>query len=404
MKRTILLGITGGIAAVKVPHLIDKLIPLYTVEVIETLSAQRIVPSDEIEERTGNPVYTDLFNKTFDPKNILKNRHVEHIDLADRADLFVIVPASANTIAKLAHGIADDYLTTTALAVTCPILVCPSMNVHMWKHPATQKNVQTLRSLGYHIAGPDCGMLACGYEGEGRLIDIEVLTKAIMSFTSLTKPLSGKKVLITAGGTIEPIDDVRVMTNKSSGKMGVALAEAAYLAGAEVLLLRSKTSVVPQLVVKEMMFDTADSLHEFMKRFCPKFDICIHAAAVSDFSVAYKQGKTSSKKPLALELEPRKKILEVIKIYNPEIFLVAFKAEYNVSNKQLVSLARNRLAKSNADLIVANDVSRPGIGFQSNENEVIVIDRSGKTHHVPRQTKSVIAENIVSIIAKKIHL
>lgn len=404
MKRTILLGISGGIAAVKVSLLIKQLINHnYDVEVIETPSAEHIIPSGEIEKLTGHRVYTHLFDKSFNHKKILQTRRVEHINLADRTDLFIIVPATANTIAKLAHGMADDYLTTTALAVTCPVIVCPSMNVHMWKHAATQRNISALRNLGYHIMGPDSGMLACGYTGEGRLIDVTKLTEVITQFTSVTKPLTGKKVLVTAGATIEPIDDVRVITNNSSGKMGVAIAEAAVLAGAEVLLLRSKTSVSSRLWVKELIFDTADSLEVLMKTYCPSYDMCIHAAAVSDFEVKNKRiGKTSSDQPLALELEPRKKILESVKTYNPKIFLVAFKAESNVSDKELVRLAKHRLSKAHADLIVANDVGRVGQGFQSDENEVFVIDKNAATLHIPKMSKTHIAERIVKCIVKNI--
>ena len=398
MKRTILLGVTGGIAAVKVPDLIRHLIPNFTIEVIQSLSAEQIIPSKNIEQLTGRPVYTNLFHKNFDQKKILKNRKVEHIDVADRADLFVIVPATANTIAKLAHGMADDFLTTTVLAATCPIVVCPSMNVHMWHHPATQKNVEALQRFGYHILGPDSGMLACGYVGEGRLIDIDKLAAAIESFSSLTKPLTGCKVLVTAGGTIEPIDDVRVITNKSSGKMGVAIAQAAIMAGADVLLLRSNTSVFSRLGIRELLFDTSDSLEKLMKTHCPNYDVCIHTAAVSDFEVKNKRlGKTSSDKPLALELEPRKKILESIKKYNPKIFLVAFKAESNVSDEELVHLAKNRLAKAHADLIVANDVGRKNQGFQSDQNEVYVISNKSVLHF-PKAPKSIIAEQIVALL------
>lgn len=393
MKPIILLGITGGIAAVKVPSLIERLTKRYTLRVIMTPSARKIVSI------TGRSIYTDLFPEKFDPKHILANRRVEHIDLADSADLFVIVPATANVIAKLAHGMADDYITTTALAVTCPIIVCPSMNVHMWQNPVTRQNIEKLRAQGKHIAGPDSGMLACGYTGEGRLIDIEKLTETIASFTSLRKPLAGKNVLVSAGATIEPIDDVRVMTNKSSGKMGVAIAQAALLAGANVLLLRSTTSVSPRLAVKEELFDTAESLEILMKHYCPNMDIVIHAAAVSDFAIKNRgMGKTSSKEPLALELEPRKKILESIKTYNPKVFLVAFKAEWNVSNELLATLAKNRLARAHADLIIANDVGRANVGFQSDDNEVFVIDKRGRIVHLARASKSIIAERIIRFL------
>ncbi len=399
MKQTVLLGITGGIAAVKIPSLLDQLMPHVSVETIMTLSAVKIVPAREIEGRTGKPVYTELFPYAFRAQDILTSRKVEHIALADRLDLIVVVPATANIIAKLASGLADDYLTTTVLAATCPVIVCPSMNVHMWHHPATQKNIATLRRFGYRIAGPDSGMLACGYEGTGRLIDIPKLSRMILSQTALTKPLSGKRILVTAGATIEPIDDVRFITNKSSGKMGVAIAEAAKAAGAHVLLLRSETAVAPRMSIDEQTFDTADALQLLVKNNCKNFDICIHTAAVSDFQVKNKKsGKTSSRKPLALELEPRRKILQAIKQYNPDIFLVAFKAEFNVSDQELITLARERLAGSNADLIVANDVGRTSGGFGSDENEVTIIPKTGTPVHVPIASKAEIAQRIIRFL------
>ncbi len=400
MKPTVLLGVTGGIAAVKVPALIAKLQNRgLVVETILTPSAARIIDSQEIKNLTGKRPYTTLFPRSFSADTILNTRHVEHIDLADRASLYVIVPATANSIAKLAHGIADDYLTTTALAVTCPVLVCPSMNVHMWHHPTTQENVAKLRHLGYHIAGPARGMLACGYEGTGRLIDTAMLTQTIVSFSSVAKPLLGKNALVTAGGTIEPIDDVRMITNKSSGKMGVAMAHALVQAGATVILLRSRTSVSPELAMQEEEFDTAESLEKRMKKYLPTMDICIHAAAVSDFSVKNaRHGKTSSDTPLSLELEPRKKILDSIKRIHPSVFLVAFKAESRLSPKKLVSLAQARLAHASADLIIANDVGRDATGFGSDMNDVYVITAAGQVTHIPLSPKSVVAQEIIKFL------
>jgi len=400
MESTVLLGISGGIAAVKIPELITQLTKRsITIETIETRSATKIVSPQEIASLTGRRVHLDMFDEHFSAKEILAKRHVKHIDLADSADLFVIVPATANAIAKLATGIADDYLTTTALAVTCPVVVCPSMNVHMWTHPSTQKNVQTLKTLGYHILGPDDGMLACGYSGTGRLIDIDTLVETITSFTSLTKPLAGKRALVTAGGTVEPIDDVRMITNKSSGKMGIEMAQALAWAGAEVILLRSKTSVPPRLAVKEERFDTADSLERLMNKYIPTVDICVHAAAVSDFSVKNNRvGKMSSDRPLALELEPRTKILDSIKRHNPKVFLIAFKAEANVSPKTLITLAKKRLLFAHADLIIANDIAKPNAGFGTDTNEVYIIKPNGSATHVPLTSKSIIAQRIVQFL------
>lgn len=402
----ILVGVTGGIAAFKTLELVKRLIKHnLDVRVIMTRSATAIAPPGAFEKITGNRVYINLFEKDFNYTTILRKRRVEHIELANRASLFVIVPATANVIAKIAHGLADDYLTTTALAATCPILVCPSMNVYMWRAAATQDNIAILQKRGILLAGPDRGMLACGYEGEGRLIDVTRLTGEILRLVSQTQDLKGKRVVVTAGGTIEPIDDVRVITNRSSGKMGVALAEACRLRGARVTLLRSHSSVLPRVFMEEKMFDTAEELTTLLKDAVPTADICFHVAAVSDFTVAHKQtGKISSEKPLPLELTPRTKILDRIKQYNSRIFLVAFKAEWNVSAKELVDLSKKRLNRAGADLIVANDVGRAGRGFQSDDNEVVLIENGAQPVHIPLSPKHEVAEMIVNHIVRVLAL
>ena len=404
MKKMVLIGVTGGIAAFKTLELVEHLARKnLDVRVIMTKSAASMVTPKQFQKASGNPVYQRLFDKTFDYKTILENRKVDHIELANSASLFVIVPATANAIAKIACGIADDYLTTTALAATCPILVAPSMNSHMWKNPLTQKNIQTLRNLGMHIIGPDSGMLACGYEGKGRLADIDAIEGEIMRFVTRSEDLKGKNIIVTAGGTTEPIDDVRVITNRSSGKMGIAIAENCFLRGADVLLLRSETSVEPRYGINEKLFDSADSLQQLLKTHVPDADICIHVAAVSDFQVKHKvPGKISSARPLPLELEPRSKILDSIKSYNPHIFLVAFKAEWGVTDEKLAALATSRLAGAKADLIVANDVGRPDQGFQAEENEVLVITKDGKSTHIKKAAKNIIADGIIDILVSKL--
>ena len=216
-KKTVLLGITGGIAAGKIPELI-KLLQKNAVNVlpIMTISACRIIDPKEIERVAKHKVYKDLFEKYFDPKKVLKTRKVEHIEIADQADLVVIAPATANILAKMAHGIADDFLTTVLLATRAPLLVCPSMNSNMWSHPVVQENLLKLKQRGIHILEPTSGMLACGYEGKGRLPDTNTILSEIRSLISRTEELKGKTILVTAGGTIEPIDDVRFITNKNS--------------------------------------------------------------------------------------------------------------------------------------------------------------------------------------------
>jgi len=367
-----------------------------------TVSASHIVPSQTLRRASGNAVYTELFPKNFSYKTILKKRVVNHIALAHSASLFVIVPATANIMAKLAHGIADDFLTTTALAVRCPVLICPSMNTDMWFHPATQNNILKLKKLGYSILEPDDGVLACGDEGKGRLPPMDYIEKEILKLVETTNDLNGKTVIITAGGTSEKIDDVRYITNKSSGKMGIAIAENCMLRGANVMLLRATTSVMPRYTISGESFSTADQLEMLLKKYLPHADICIHAAAVSDFSLKKPfTGKTSSIKPLPLELTPRTKILDTIKHINPNVFLVAFKAEWNVTRKELIRLSQTRLQKSCADMIVANDVGRKKRGFLSDTNEVFIIDHA-KVTHIPLNSKHNIAQRLVDEIVRKI--
>lgn len=399
MRRTVVVGITGGIAAFKIVELVKRLTAKnLDVRVIMTRSAAKIVAPKEFEKTSGNPVLQELFRKNFDYKKILEKRRVEHIDVAQSAHLIVIAPATANVLAKLASGIADDYLTTTILAATCPIILCPSMNVYMWHHPATQKNIEILKSYGYHIIDPDSGMLACGYEGQGRLAAIETIENEINKYVSRTASLKDKRIIVTAGGTKEPIDEVRFISNKSSGKMGVALAEVCFLRGADVLLFRSKTSVKSRYNLKEKLFDTAEDLEHLLLQEVKHADMCIHTAAVSDFEVTKAKGKLSSESVRSIELHPRRKILDRIKEVNPKIFLVAFKAEVGLSDKDLIKEAQKRQKESNADIIVANHVGLPNQGFESDNNEVFIVNRNNSLTRIPLDNKRVIAQKIIDLI------
>jgi phosphopantothenoylcysteine decarboxylase / phosphopantothenate---cysteine ligase len=401
--KTILIGITGGIAAYKSLELVKRLKRAgVNPVVIMTQSAQAIVSPEAFEAASGNRVYTQLFAADFDYKKILQSRVVEHIRLAHTAVLFVIVPATANVMAKLACGIADDFLTTTALAVKCPVLLCPSMNTTMWFHPATQRNIQTLLSWGYSILGPESGALACADVGKGRLPPVEYIENEILKYVRATNDLKGKTVIVTAGGTTEKIDDVRYISNRSSGKMGVAIAESCFLHGAHVILIRSNSSVLPRYSIPQKIFETADELERLLQKYLPRADVCFHVAAVSDYTLKHPlSGKTSSNKPLPLELTVRSKILDKIKSINPRIFLVAFKAEWNVSEKQLITLSKKRLEKSRTDIIIANDVGKKNQGFESDTNEVYVIDSKGITEHFPKMNKSLLAAQILSYLIKK---
>lgn len=399
MKKTVVVGVTGGIAAFKILELIKRLRAQgHRVIVIMTRSAAQIVSPKDFENVSGNKVLTELFKDGFDYKEILKRRKVEHVELAQSASLIVVTPATANVIAKLAGGIADDYLTTTILAATCPVVLCPSMNVSMWHHPATQKNIEILTSFGYHIIDPDSGMLACGYEGQGRLASIERIFQEIKQYMQKGESLKGKRIIVTAGGTKEPIDDVRFITNKSSGKMGVALAESCFLRGADVLLLRSNSSVRPRYNLKEKIFETADELKHILLKEVPMTDVCIHTAAVSDYVIPKMKSKLASDRSYTIRLTPRKKILDQIKKRNPKIFLMAFKAEVGLSNKQLIKEAQKRQKESRADVIVANHVGLPHLGFESDDNEVFIIDKKQTVTHVPKSPKRIVAEKIINHI------
>lgn len=399
MKQTIVIGITSGIATYKTLDLISLLRKEnIDVFVIMTASSTKMVSPKEFEKASGNKVFINLFEKDFDYKKILQTKTVDHIALADKADLLVISPTTANVIAKIAYGIADDFLTTTVLAATSPILICPSMNCNMWENPITKENILRLQKLNYHFVDPQYGDLACGYQGIGRLADTQTIFNKIKALLKQTCDFKRKKVLITAGGTIEPIDPVRVITNKSSGKMGIRIAQQAFLRGADVILLRSINSVKPSYAIKEELFTNANSLFTQIKKHLANVDIVIHAAAVSDFSVKPQTIKIKSGKKVSLELTPSIKIINELKKLNPKIFLVGFKAEVNTSEKKLINSAFTLLQKSQANLIIANDVAKKDAGFDADYNEVIIVDKQKQTQKIPLASKQVIADKILDSI------
>jgi len=397
MKKIAVLGVTSGIAAYKTLELV-KLLKEKGIDVfvIMTQHATKMVNKKEFEKASGNNVYSDLFEEDFDYKRILKRRKVDHIALADKADVMVIAPATANVIAKLANGIADDFLTTTVLAATCPIILCPSMNVYMWKNPIVKENVSKLRGHGFHIIEPTSGMLACGYEGEGRLADVLSVSNQIRNMLNYTQFLKGKKILVTVGGTVERIDDVRFIANKSSGKMGVAIAEECFMRGADVFLLRAYNAVRPRYLIKEEEFYSAEDLFSLVKKHIENIDILFHVAAVSDFTVqnAYK-GKLSSEKLATITLQPRAKIIDQIKKLNPKVKLVAFKAEYNLTESELINKAKEKILTWKADAVIANDVGKKDRGFGSDMNEVFIVLKNGETKKIKRDLKRNVAREII---------
>lgn len=398
MKKTVVLGVTSGIAAYKSLDLVKELrkedIDIF---VVMTRSAVKMVNPGEFERASGNKVYTDLFEENFDYKNILKAKKVDHIDLADRADVICISPATANTIAKIANGIADDFLTTMLLAANSPVILAPSMNVHMWNNPNTQENIRKLKSLGFIIIPPERGMLACGYEGPGRLPHVLTIKNEILRQVSYSSSLAGKKIIVTAGGTIEPIDAARVIANNSSGKMGIALADECSLRGAEVILLRSLTSVEPRYVMKQEVFKTTDDLEMLLRKYISSADIIFHAAAVSDFKPVAVSDKIKSDSDQVLKLIPQKKLINEIKKQNPKIQLIGFKAISATDEKELIKKGKEKLQEANADAIIVNDISRQDRGFQADDNEVFIVTKQQvKKIHI--KSKRQVAQEILDYL------
>ena len=400
VKKNILIGVTAGIAAYKIIDLIKLLKNEgHKVFVIMTKGATEMFSTTDFEKVTDNKVYVNLFEKNFNYKKILKNRKVEHIELADKTDMMIIAPATANIIGKLANGLADDLLTTTTLAMTAPIIICPSMNVNMWKNPIVQQNFNKLKSVGYQIIEPASGMLACGYEGVGRLENVEIINKEINKLLERNDSLKNKKIIVTAGGTTEKIDEVRFITNRSSGKMGVALAEECYLRGADVLLLRAKNSVSPRYLIKEKIFETAEELLQLIKVNINDTDVFFQTAAVSDFKVEKPiKGKLSSDNSVNLKLVPQIKIVDKIKKLSPKTTLIAFKAEYGLSEKKLINEGRKKLKESNTDFVIANDISQSDRGFESDDNEVYIILKNENVKKIPLASKREIAKKIVEFV------
>ncbi|MCK5281953.1 MAG: bifunctional phosphopantothenoylcysteine decarboxylase/phosphopantothenate--cysteine ligase CoaBC [Nanoarchaeota archaeon] len=401
--HTVLVGVSSGIAAFKVISLVKSLKKRgYNVIVIMTEHAKKMISEKEFEKASGNKVVSELFPKGFDYKRVLKERKVKHISLADMASVIIVVPATANIIAKIANGVADDILTTTILASKAELLVCPSMNVNMWNNKRTQENISKLRNKGIFFFGPEKGKLACGYDGEGRLADINKIEDEIVKLVEKRNELKGKKIIVTAGGTEEEIDKVRVITNRSSGKMGIRIAEECVKRGAKVTLIRSRTDIEPTVSLDDIKVRSAKEMYGEIKKRINKNGIMIHAAAVSDFRVKNKiESKIRSDKGITLELIPNIKIIDKIKKMKKDVFLVGFKAEYNVSEKELKRKSVYIINKAGADMVVANDVGKNNV-FGSDYNEILIVDNKGKAKKINRAEKRIIAERIVDEIVKRV--
>ena len=380
--------VMGGIAAYKVPELVRQLIKKGAqVQVAMTQSAQEFVTPLTLQVLTKRPVLTHTFDER-------EPSQVQHVAMADWCDLALVVPATANGLAKMAHGLADDVVTTTLLAVTAPVLVVPAMNVHMYDNPATQRNLAQLRADGLTIMEPDTGFLAEGYEGKGRLPELHRIVaqvERLYARTHLPQRLAGKQVIVSAGGTRERIDPVRYISNDSSGKMGYAMAQAADWLGATVTLVSTTQSLLPPEGVQVQEVASAQELAQAMTAHYDQMDYVVMAAAVSDYRVKHphdqKIKKVAGQTDWQLDLVQNPDILAQLGQTKRQQVLIGFAAE----TQNLLEHARAKLSKKGADWLIANDVSNPAIGFNSDKNQVYVLGAQGQEVLLPQQSKTSLA-------------
>lgn len=387
MKSSVLLGVTGGIAAYKIPALIRLLVQAdFDVHVVMTEAATKFVTPLTLATVSGNPVYEDMWGDRYRPQ-------VEHISLADRANLAIIAPATADTIGKIAGGIADNMLTTVFMALQCPVLLCPSMNVNMFRNPIVQQNMKKLTSLGYHFMEPESGYLACGWTGEGRMPEPETIFRKAKELQT-KGDLTGIRILVTAGPTEEPLDPVRFITNRSSGKMGVAVAWRAAVRGAEVTLVAGPLRVPVPAGIRHVRVRTGQEMHDKVMEVFPEIDVVVKAAAVADFrpdhTEIFKVKKESADPIIRLVKNPD--ILENLGRQKREgQILVGFAAETD----EVLKNGRDKLRKKNLDMLVLNDVSRPGAGFDYDTNIVSFLHRSGEEEQMEIMSKNDVADMIL---------
>lgn len=393
--RRILLAISGGIAAYKAPELVRALRRAgHTVRCALTPEAERFVSPLSLQAVSGETVRRDLF----DPG---EEGEIDHIGLADWADLVIVAPATAHLIARMAHGLADDLVTAVLLATRAPILVAPAMNVNMWRHPATEENVATLRARGLHFVGPDAGELACGWEGVGRMSDPEVIAASVEGVLTPAS-LAGERVLVTAGGTAEPIDAVRSVTNRSSGKMGFAIAEEAARRGASVVLVAGVTGLPTPPGVRRVDATSALAMRDAVLAELEAATIVVKAAAVADFRPLEASERKIKKEQLGegesmtLELVQNPDILKEISAAKGDRTIVGFAAE----SHDVVAAAQRKLARKGCDLIVANDISRADAGFEVDENAVLFVWPHGEVEELPLLPKSGVAAQLFDRIEK----
>jgi len=393
------LGVGGGIAAYKAAELARALMERgCTVQVLMTSAAEEFIRPLTFAALTGRKVITNLFSSASAEDTLSSS--IEHIRVAQENNVLVIAPATADLLAKLAHGLADDFLTTTYLAFTGKVVLAPAMNTNMWNHPATQENLRILRERGHLIVAPADGYLACGMVGPGRLAEAEIIADVVAGLAKgqRNRDLEGETVLITAGPTQEPLDPVRYLTNRSSGKMGYALVEAALSRGARVILVSGPVALTPPRGAEVIPVRTALEMRKAVMDHLEQSTMIIKAAAVADYYRAdapeQKVKKTAAR--LSLQLDPTPDILAECGRKKGDRLLVGFAAE----TQNLLEEARRKMESKNCDMVVANLVSQQGVGFESNENEVVLVTRTGETVPVAQAAKKSIAHRIFDEIIK----
>ncbi|MCX0396067.1 bifunctional phosphopantothenoylcysteine decarboxylase/phosphopantothenate--cysteine ligase CoaBC [Clostridium perfringens] len=389
-KKCVVVGVSGGVAVYKALDVISRLRKKdVEVHVIMTKSATEFVTPLSFQSLSQNMVITDMFAEP-------KAWEIQHISLAKKADLMLIVPATANIIGKVANGIADDMLSTTIMATKAPVVFCPAMNTNMYENPIVQRNISLLKELGYEFIEPASGRLACGDEGKGKLQDTEIIAEETLRRLHSTKDLLGKKVVVTAGPTIVSIDPVRILTNRSSGKMGYSIAEEARDRGAEVVLISGPTSLRKPNGIKVIDIKTNEDMFNAIKNEFKDADIVIKSAAVADYKAKNYSNEKIKKTgdDLNLIFERDRDILKTLGDMKENQILVGFAAE----SSNLKENAKGKLDRKNLDYIVANDISKSETGFASDENKVTIISKSGKEVSLEKMSKREVAKNIFDII------
>lgn len=388
--KTVVLGVTGSIAAYKIANLTSMLVKLHAdVHVLMTKNATNFINPITFETLTNHKCLVDTFDRNF-------NYNIEHVALGDKADVVLVAPASANVIAKMAHGIADDMLTTTVLACRCKKIVAPAMNTNMYDNPVTQDNLEILRGYGMEVIEPDTGRLACNTVGKGKMPSEEVLLAHILQEIQYEKDLAGKKVLITAGATREAIDPVRYITNHSTGKMGYALAKIAMRRGADVTLISAPTNLQAPLFADVVPVVSAQEMFDAVKERAPQMDIIIKAAAVADYTPVSVSDEKIKKKDGDLSL-PMRRTTDILAYLGEHRKPGQFICGFSMETENLVENSKKKLQKKNADLIVANNLRDEGAGFGTDTNVVTLVMEEGIVE-LPCMSKEEVAEAVLDAI------